>query len=83
MARPPYWPLILPAEDTAIHDAVTRARLKHPNFKRTTMGKVCVLLEEVGELLWALAFQGTARAKEEMMDCVAVLVRWHAGDGGQ
>jgi len=65
----------------AIHTAVHNARCKHPKFKKTTAGKLCVLLEEVAELAFALVFQGPDRAKAEMMDIVAVLVRWWEGDG--
>ena len=64
----------------SIHDAVIHARVKHPVFPVTRTGKAMVLLEEVGEVLWAAAFQGPHRLREELMDVAAVIVRWYEGD---
>lgn len=68
--------------DTAkrIRTAVEHAREKHPNFRRTTRGKLAVLLEEVWEVVWAALFQGPQRTREELMDVAAVVVRWWEGD---
>ena len=59
---------------------VNAARLKHPLFPKSRTGKALVLLEEVGEVLWAAAFQGPHRVREELMDVAAVIVRWYEGD---
>ena len=64
----------------SIHDAVIRARVKHPVFPETRTGKAMVLLEEVVEVLWAAARQGPERTRQELMDVCAVCVRWYEGE---
>ncbi len=63
-----------------IHAAVEHARKKHPGFRRTTFGKIAILLEEVWEVVLAALFESPQRTREELMDVAAVVVRWWEGD---
>ena len=59
---------------------LSSARAKHPRFPRSFVGKALVLLEEVFELLWAMAFESSKRVREESGDVAAVIVRIVEGD---
>ena len=64
-----------------ISAAVEHARRKHPVFGRTWRVKLAVLLEEVGELIWAVVWErDPQRIRAEALDCIAVLVRIVEGD---
>lgn len=72
-ARPGLW------DD--INAAVEHARCKHPVFPRSWWRRFAVLLEEVGELIWAVVWErDPQRIKAEALDCIAVLVRIVEGD---
>ena len=61
--------------------AVAHARRKHPAFPRSWWGRFAVLFEEVGELIWAVAWERKPeRIRAEALDCIAVLVRIMEGE---
>lgn len=59
---------------------VDHARRKHPGFVKSRFSLACVLLEEVGEFLWAVFRGDKKEAREEALDVVAVLFRYIEGD---
>lgn len=59
---------------------VEHARNKHPDWYPSTE-YVCAVAEmEWREFLFALEWEGEARAQEEALDLIAVLVRYIEGD---
>ena len=66
----------------AIHERVEHARKKHPWQSVTNWYRLRVLLSEVRELVWAVVWErDPERIHSEVLDCIAVLVRWYEGDG--
>lgn len=64
-----------------IYTQVYLARYKHPVFARSWWGRFAVLLEEVGELIWAVVWERKPeRIRAEALDCIAVLVRIVEGE---
>ena len=75
-----YLPL-RPSTRDGISIAVLLARNKHPVFPRSWWARFAVLLEEVGELIWAVVWErDPQRIRAEALDCIAVLVRILEGD---
>lgn len=59
---------------------VNHARTKHEVFPKSNPGKAAVLIEEVWELLKAMAFEGPERTRQEAMDVIAVCIRIFEGE---
>lgn len=62
------------AED--ISKAVIRAKQKHPHFASNENEALSLLMEEVGEVAQALNDNNKEKAREEILDTIAVLVRY-------
>ena len=74
------YPVCFLGMDGRLRNGVEKAREKHPKFCRNGLHFTFVLLEEVLELLFALAFQTWERVQEEATDVCAVVYRLVAGD---
>ena len=59
-----------------ISKAVIRAKEKHPHFASNENEAMMILMEEVGEAAQALNDNNKAKAREEMLDVIAVCVRY-------
>lgn len=59
-----------------ISKAVINAKKKHPNFAANEDKALILLIEEVGEAAQALNDNDKVKARAEMLDAIAVIVRY-------
>ena len=59
-----------------ISKAVIAAKKKHPDFTNSEVGAVMLALEELGETAQALNDNDKVKARAEVLDTIAVLVRY-------
>lgn len=65
-----------PSPIERIQAALNHARVKHPRPWRGQIHALLVLLEEVGEVVWALIRRDRANLREELAQVAAVCWRW-------
>ena len=65
-----------PSPRERIQAAQNHARAKHPAPWRSTLHALAVLLEEVGEVAWALVRRDRENLREELAQVAAVCWRW-------
>jgi NTP pyrophosphatase (non-canonical NTP hydrolase) len=66
-----------------IEAALTHAKAKHPDPWSGRLHALCVLLEEVAEVVWALARGDRANLREELAQVAAVCWRWLEWEAGR
>lgn len=59
-----------------IQEALAHAKAKHPDPWRGKLHALCVLFEEVAEVVWALIRGDRANLREELAQVAAVCWRW-------
>lgn len=59
-----------------VEAALAYAKAKHPRPWRGNLHALCVLLEEVAEVVWALIRRDRANLREELAQVAAVCCRW-------
>lgn len=59
-----------------VEAALAHAKDKHPRPWRNKVHALCVLLEEVAEVVWALVKGDPKNLREELAQVAAVCVRW-------
>ena len=69
-----------PTTMNKIIQAVRRARKKHPHFADNRFHAVSLASEELGEFAKAVNDDNRSQAEEEVLDTIAVLVRFLEGD---
>lgn len=66
----------------AVLSALEHAKSKHPLPWRGNIHALCVLFEEVAEVVWALIRRDRANLREELAQVAAVCLRWLEREGG-
>lgn len=65
-----------PSPRERIQAALNHARVKHPRPWLCTLHALCVLLEEIAEVVWAIIKRDRANLREELAQVAAVCWRW-------